>query len=89
MEALEEPDDTKDWNSMTNTSQQAAKRRPERLTYTVEEAALALGISRGLAYDMVRQGVIPSLRLGQRRVLVPRSSLEALLAPSRGDDTAA
>jgi excisionase family DNA binding protein len=46
--------------------------------WTVEEAARALGISRSLAYALVRDGVIPSLRLGRRRV-VPRSRLHALI----------
>ena len=51
-----------------------------RLTYTVEEAAAALGISRGLAYEMVREGSIPSLRLGQRRILIPKAGLQSMLA---------
>ena len=55
---------------------------PARLTYTVEEAAKLLGIGRGLAYEMVRDGSLPSLRLGQRRILVPRGALEALLRAS-------
>ena len=40
----------------------------DRLTPTVEEAAARLGISRTLAYELVRQGKIPSLRLGRRRL---------------------
>lgn len=35
------------------------------LALTVEQAAKLLNISRNLAYDLVRQGVIPSLRLGR------------------------
>jgi excisionase family DNA binding protein len=54
----------------------------ERLTYSVEEAAALLGIGRGLAYEMVRDGSLPGLRLGQRRILVPRGALEALLGSS-------
>lgn len=50
-----------------------------RLTLTVEEAAVLLGISRGLAYELVRRGEIPALRLG-RRVVVPVRALEAMLA---------
>ena len=52
-----------------------------RLTMNVEETAVCLGISRGMAYDMVRQGVIPSLRLG-RRIVVPQTALEDLLGGS-------
>lgn len=49
-----------------------------RLTLTVDEVADLLGISRSLAYELVRIGEIPSLRLG-RRVLVPRRALHQLV----------
>jgi len=51
----------------------------ERLTLSVEEAALMLGISRALAYELVRRGDLPRLRLG-RRIVVPRRALEELVA---------
>jgi excisionase family DNA binding protein len=52
---------------------------PERLTLTVEEAAATLGISRAFAYEAVRRGEIPSIRIG-RRVLVPHAALNRLLS---------
>jgi len=48
---------------------------------TVEEAARYLRIGRRLAYEMVKAGELPSLRLG-RRVLVPREALRAHLSRS-------
>lgn len=48
------------------------------LVLTVEETGELLGISRTLAYDLVRPGTIPSLRLG-RRIVVPRHTLLNLL----------
>lgn len=48
-------------------------------TLTVEAAARELNISRGLAYEGVRTGAIPAIRIG-RRVLVPRAALDRLLA---------
>ena len=51
---------------------------PARLTMTVSEAAQALGISRTLAYEMVRSNELPSLRLG-RRLVVPVRALERML----------
>ncbi len=51
----------------------------DRLTVSVEEAAVLLGISRALAYDLVRRGELPHLRLG-RRVVVPRKALEEFVA---------
>lgn len=50
-------------------------------TVTVDEAAHLLRISRSLAYELVAEGVIPSIRL-RSRILVPKVALEALL---RGD----
>jgi excisionase family DNA binding protein len=51
----------------------------ERVTFTVEETARLLGIGRQLAYDRVKTGEIPVIKIG-RRLLVPRSALEKLLA---------
>jgi len=51
---------------------------PERLTLSVEEAAATLGIRRAFAYEAVRRGEIPSIRIG-RRVLVPHAALHRLL----------
>ncbi len=48
------------------------------LTITVERVGQLLGISRGLAYDLVRRGEIPAIRLG-RRVVVPASAIEEIL----------
>ncbi len=50
----------------------------ECLTISVEEAAKILGISRGLAYSMVREKRIPALHFG-RIIRVPRYALESLL----------
>ncbi len=47
----------------------------DRLTYSVAETARILGISRSYCYELVQQGVLPSLRLGRRR-LIPRATLE-------------
>jgi excisionase family DNA binding protein len=45
---------------------------------TVEEAAVILGISRATAYDAVRRGEIPCLRIG-RRILVSKIALGRML----------
>jgi excisionase family DNA binding protein len=50
-------------------------------TYTVEEAAERLGISRGAAYEAVKRGEIPSRRFG-RSIRVPRKAFQRML----GDD---
>ncbi len=60
------------------TARTAQSRSVDRLTYTVDEAAQLLGISRNSAYEAARTGDLPTIRLG-RRILVPRSRLEELL----------
>ena len=50
----------------------------ERPTFTVAETAELLGISRWLVQQAVREGALPSLRLG-RRILIPRARLQAWL----------
>ena len=51
----------------------------ERLAYTVSEAAEQLGIGRTHAYALAKAGKLPTVTLG-RRVVVPRSRLDAMLA---------
>ena len=50
----------------------------ERLCVTVPEAAKMLGISRNFAYQLVREGKLPSIRFG-KRILIPKAALEKML----------
>ena len=54
---------------------------PDRPFLTVEEAAAVLGISRTLAYSLANEFLttrsgLPCVRLGSRRIVVPRAALE-------------
>ena len=51
----------------------------ERLCLSVPEAAVLLGISRNLAYEMAKQGQLPVVKFG-RRLLVPKVALEKMLS---------
>lgn len=53
-------------------------------TMSVDEAALVAGIGLNQMYAAVREGTIPSLRIG-RRILIPRKKFMALL---NGEETA-
>jgi excisionase family DNA binding protein len=55
------------------------------LVLTVEEAAEALRISRGSAYELVRTGVLPHVRLG-RTIRVPRHLLLTFLGVDQAED---
>jgi excisionase family DNA binding protein len=52
-------------------------------TLDVPEVAKVLGVSRASAYELVRTGVVPSIRVG-RRVVVPLPGLVALLLEGGG-----
>lgn len=58
------------------------------VTLSVTETARQLGISRSHAYDLIRSGDIPHVRLG-RRIVVPRGELDALLHRNRPANDAA
>jgi excisionase family DNA binding protein len=61
---------------------ETAKLDPDtRQTFTVDEAARMLGISRASAFQAVHAGGLPVVRIG-RRLLVPRNQLLALLGES-------
>ena len=53
-----------------------------RATHSVTEAANILGISRTTAYECVRTGELPSLRL-RGRIVVPVVALQALIAATQ------
>jgi excisionase family DNA binding protein len=48
-------------------------------TYTVDEAAALLGISRSHAYSCIKSGDLPALRF-KRRLVIPARAIEAMLA---------
>jgi excisionase family DNA binding protein len=54
------------------------KQSPTAETMSVEQTAALLGIGRQLAYQAVRDGDIPSIRIG-KLIRVPRAQLELLL----------
>ena len=52
--------------------------KTKRLGMSVEEAAEELGVGRNQAYQAVKEGQIPAIRIG-KRIIVPRRGLEKLL----------
>jgi len=58
---------------------EAVREPRRRLAMSVTEAARMLGISRGLAYELVHRGELPVIQLG-RRLVVPIVALERLVA---------
>lgn len=65
-------------SNQTNTTPDIAELRRVP-TVSVEEAGRYLGVSRAYAYSMVRNGHLPVIRLGTRRVRVPSAKLLRML----------
>jgi excisionase family DNA binding protein len=53
----------------------------------VDDVAEALGLSRAAAYNAVKTGEIPSIRIG-RRIVVPTAALRKMLMLDGGPDAA-
>jgi excisionase family DNA binding protein len=49
-------------------------------TLSIEQAAQYLGVSRAYGYQMAREGRLPVIKLGTRRVRVPSAALLRMLA---------
>jgi len=52
----------------------------EPLCISVTAAAKLLGVSRNIGYEMARMGQLPTIRCGQRRLVVPKAALMKMLA---------
>lgn len=52
---------------------------PEKLTLSVEEMAQTLGISRPVAYELIKQDGFPAIRVSERRIIIPVESLKEWL----------
>lgn len=54
------------------------------LVYSIAQAAEVLGVSTSLVYRLAKEGELPSVRLGDRRLVVPHRALEAYLLQRAG-----
>ena len=54
-------------------------------TLTVPEVANLVGLSLSAAYEAVRQGRIPAIRVSERRIVVPTAPLLKLLGIGPGE----
>jgi excisionase family DNA binding protein len=51
----------------------------EKLAINVDEMAQILGISRPVAYRLIKREGFPVIKIGQRRILIPVDSLKEWL----------
>lgn len=56
---------------------------PDKLTYTINEAAHALSVGRSTVYELINAGDLPSFTIGSRR-LIARIDVENYVDDRRG-----
>ena len=59
----------------------------EKLTYTVKEAAEAIGVSLPIAYELCSQEGFPAVRVSSKRIVIPVDALNAWLMKKGGAQT--
>jgi len=57
----------------------------EKLLLSVDETAETLNLSRNSVYELIRQGRIPAVRLGKRKLGIPRKELERVLEAKQAE----
>lgn len=50
-----------------------------KLTYSVDEMATVLGVSRPVAYELTRREGFPAIRVSERRIIIPVDALKKWL----------
>lgn len=56
----------------------------EKLTYSVEELARSLGISKPVAYELIKREGFPAIRVSERRIIIPVEALRTWLNANVG-----
>lgn len=51
----------------------------KRLVYSPTEAAKKIDISRNTMYELIKKGVIPAIRVSEKRIIIPAEALEKWL----------
>jgi len=64
----------------SNSTTQSPATANTKLCYSVEELTEVLGISLSTAYEYLRTGAIPSIRIFKRKYLIPCHAVDAMLA---------
>ena len=56
----------------------------EKLTYSVEELSKSLGISKPVAYELIKREGFPAIRVSERRIIIPVDALRSWLIANAG-----
>ena len=55
-----------------------------KLTLSVEELAVELGISKPVAYELIKREGFPAIRVSERRIVIPVEALKLWLLEASG-----
>ena len=55
-----------------------------KLTLSVEELAVELGISKPVAYELIKREGFPAIRVSERRIVIPVEALRLWLLETSG-----
>ena len=69
-------------------ARQPTQHEPERLAYSVDEAAAVLGVARETIYELIRLGELRSRKAGSRRIIGRHHLLAFLDGESMTDQQA-
>lgn len=58
--------------------------REGQLTLSVDELAIELGISKPVAYELIKREGFPAIRVSDRRIIIPVEGLKRWLLESSG-----
>ena len=56
---------------------------PERLVYTPREAASLLGVDRSTIYRRIRDGSIPTVKMGTGKMFIPKRPFDEMFSGKR------
>lgn len=56
----------------------------DKPTMSVPEVCKVLGISRSLGFKLVKEGKIPAMRLGQKRLVIPTTAVIQMINKAAG-----
>jgi excisionase family DNA binding protein len=55
----------------------------DKQVYKISEVAKILGISRSLVYRLIAEGKIPAMKLGKKKIVVSKVSIQRILSEEK------
>lgn len=52
----------------------------QKKTYNVWEVAELMGVSKSLVYSLIKKNKLPYIKLGEKRIVIPKEALEKVMS---------